>query len=229
MINPVATQLMSLRKEIREALEHHHRQPCSVTMLAVTKTIPCSIIQQAIDAGQYLFGENYVQEALSKINAITHPELEWHFIGPTQSNKTKEIASHFSWVHSVCRTKIAERLNDQRPEHLPPLNVCIQVNIDNEPQKVGVLIDEVTPLATCISRLPRLKLRGLMTIPATRTDFQQQRKPYHALRNVFEHLQGQGFQIDTLSMGMSNDWEAAIAEDATIIRVGTAIFGKRIN
>jgi PLP dependent protein len=229
MINPVAAQLIFLRKNIEEALDRCHRQPGSVTVVAATKTIPCTIIQQAVDAGQYLFGENYVQEALPKINALTHPKLEWHFIGPIQSNKTKEIASHFNWVHSVCRTKIAERLNDQRPDHLPPLNVCIQVNIDNEPQKAGVLIDEVIPLATSISQLPRLKLRGLMTIPATRTTFQQQREPYRALRNVFERLQAQGFQIDSLSMGMSNDWEAAIAEDATIIRVGTAIFGKRVN
>ena len=229
MVNTVAANLKSLQQQIQLSLERFQRPPNSVTLVAVTKTISCLAIQQAIAAGQTHFGENYVQEAISKISILNNPNLTWHFIGPIQANKTKEIAQHFTWVHSVCRAKIAERLNAQRPEHLAPLNVCIQINIDDEPQKAGIHLDELNQLASVIATLPRLKLRGLMSIPKPHTTFQQQRQPYAALREELQKLQAQGFAVDTLSMGMSHDWEAAIAEGATLIRIGTAIFGERLS
>ncbi|MBX9705033.1 MAG: YggS family pyridoxal phosphate-dependent enzyme [Gammaproteobacteria bacterium] len=200
------------------------RDPSDVTLLAVSKTQPIQAIAEAIQAGLTAFGENQAQEALPKIQYFAAQSPEWHFIGPLQRNKTKLVAQHFSWVHSVDRLLLAQRLSEQRPEHLPPLNVCIQVNVDQEPQKHGVTLDELPALATAIARLPRLRLRGLMTIPKATTDQAQQRHCFAALRQAQEQL---SLPLDTLSMGMSNDFAAAIAEGATIIRVGTAIFGTR--
>ncbi|HVL77159.1 MAG TPA: YggS family pyridoxal phosphate-dependent enzyme, partial [Noviherbaspirillum sp.] len=177
------------------------------------------------------FGENYVQEGLDKIDAVRAllpaDVLEWHFIGPLQSNKTRAVAAHFDWVHSVERVRIAQRLSDQRPAHLPPLNVCLQVNISGEASKSGVAPGEVETLARAIAALPKLRLRGLMAIPEPAEDVPAQRAPLHAMKLLFERLRGQGLPLDTLSMGMSQDLEAAVAEGATIVRIGTAIFGKR--
>ena len=174
-----------------------------------------------------MFGENYVQEGVDKIREAASSALEWHFIGPLQSNKTREVAKAFDWVHSVDRFKVAERLAQQRPETLPPLNICLQVNISGEDTKSGVAPPDVPALARQIAGLPRLALRGLMAIPAPATDFSGQREPFRRLRLLFEQLRHEGLPIDTLSMGMSNDIEAAVAEGATLVRVGTAIFGER--
>jgi pyridoxal phosphate enzyme (YggS family) len=198
-----------------------------VQLVAVSKTFSADAIRAALGHGQSRFGESYVQEALSKIAALADAEIEWHFIGPIQSNKTREIAAHFDWVHGVDRLKIAQRLNDQRPAQLAALNVCIQVNISGEATKSGVAPDQVESLARAVLALPRLKLRGLMAIPAPRDAFEEQRAACAALRAVFERLRARGIELDTLSMGMSDDLEAAIAEGATLVRVGTAIFGAR--
>jgi pyridoxal phosphate enzyme (YggS family) len=219
--------LVKVQQQIASYAKHYGRNPADILLLAVTKTQPVSIIQQAIALGQRHFAENYLQEALTKIQAINNDQLIWHFIGPIQSNKTADIAKHFAWVHSVDRLKIAERLSQQRPKHLPPLNVCIQVNIDAEPTKSGVAINEVANLAKSISQLPNLSLRGLMAIPKPSDEFEQQRQPLRALKQLLSQLNRQGFQLDTLSMGMSQDLEAAIAEGATCVRIGTALFGAR--
>jgi pyridoxal phosphate enzyme (YggS family) len=201
----------------------------SVTLLAVSKTQPADAVRDAVAAGQRAFGENYVQEALDKMAALAdlRPQLEWHLIGPLQSNKTRAVAETFDWVHSVDRLKIAQRLNEQRPAWLPPLNVCLQVNISGEASKSGFMPDEVPAAAHAVAALPRLRLRGLMAIPEPAGDFDAQRAPHRALRALFERLRGEGLDLDTLSMGMSADLEAAVAEGATIVRVGTAIFGER--
>jgi pyridoxal phosphate enzyme (YggS family) len=200
-------------------------------LLAVSKTFGADAVIAAADAGQRAFGENYLQEALDKIAVVRQlrPDLllEWHFIGPIQSNKTRQIAEHFDWVHSVEREKIAQRLSDQRPAALPPLNICLQVNISGEASKSGVAPDEVLALAHAVAALPRLRLRGLMAIPEPAADFEQQRLPLRRLRELAATLQRAGVAIDTLSMGMSADMAAAVAEGATIVRVGTAIFGAR--
>tara|TARA_B100000989_G_scaffold298413_2_gene287641 strand:+ start:21634 stop:22233 length:600 start_codon:yes stop_codon:yes gene_type:complete len=198
-----------------------------VKLIAVSKKQPVDKIRTAIAAGQRAFGENYAQEALDKIAALKDEDVEWHFIGPIQSNKTRLLAAHFAWVHSVCRLDIAQRLNDQRPSSLAPLNICLQINTSGEASKSGVSVDEAHDLAHAIVSLPHLKLRGLMTIPAPCDDFDEQRRPYHQLQDLFLSLHQQGILIDTLSMGMTNDFEAAIAEGATMIRVGTAVFGER--
>lgn len=207
------------------------RNPQTVTLLAVSKTFGPEAVIEAGDAGQRAFGENYLQEALDKMAAVraARPDLllEWHFIGPIQSNKTRPIAEHFDWVHSVDREKIAQRLSEQRPAHLPPLNVCLQVNISGEESKSGIAPDQVEELARMVAALPRLKLRGLMTIPEPVEDVEQQRAPLRQMRRLFESLREHGLALDTLSMGMSADLEAAVAEGATIVRIGTAIFGKR--
>ena len=182
----------------------------------------------AYEAGQSAFGESYVQEALDKIAALRDLPLEWHFIGPIQSNKTRAIAENFSWVHSVDRLKIAERLSAQRPQNLPPLNVCIQVNVSGEDSKSGVSPSEVLELAQAVAQLPRLKLRGLMAIPAPTEGTEAQRIPFAQLRELMRQLNAQGLELDALSMGMSHDFEAAMLEGATIMRIGTAIFGERI-
>jgi pyridoxal phosphate enzyme (YggS family) len=186
-------------------------------------------VRQAVDAGETRFGENYVQEALDKIAELAdlRPRIEWHLIGPLQSNKTRVVAESFDWVHSVDRLKIAQRLSEQRPASLPPLNVCLQVNVDGEASKSGIAPDEVPALAAEVARLPRLRLRGLMSIPEPSDDPRRQHAQHRQVRDLLVRLQGQGLSLDTLSMGMSADLEAAIAEGATLVRIGTAIFGGR--
>ncbi len=205
----------------------YDRPPGGVRVLAVSKTKPPEAVRAAAEAGQREFGENHVQDALVKLDALGGLDLIWHFIGPVQSNKTRVVATRFDWVHSIDRAKIATRLNAQRPEELPPLEVCIQVNVSGEDSKSGVDPDQVEELARVVSGLPRLKLRGLMTLPRISAGLQTQRQPFATLRRILETLNTRGFALDTLSMGMSNDMEAAIAEGATIVRIGTAIFGAR--
>lgn len=227
-MNTIQTNLSEINNRILSFEQRYQRQPHSVKLLAVTKHQPIEKIQQAIDAEHKVFGENYLQEALPKINFFANQSVEWHFIGPIQSNKTKKIAEHFSWVHTVESEKIAKRLNDQRPDSLPPLNICIQVNISDENSKSGLpSFDSVLSLATFCRDLPRLRLRGLMTIPAPKKTFEEQRIELHKLKLFYDALIQHHFSIDTLSMGMSEDLEAAIAEGATVVRVGTAIFGAR--
>ena len=223
----ISANLQAVLARISEAARICGRSPDEIRLLAVSKTRPASSVQEAARAGQKAFGENYVQEGVDKVREAGMPDLEWHFIGPLQSNKTRPVAEAFQWVHSVDRIKIAERLSLQRPDSLPPLQICLQVNISNEDTKSGIPAEEIANLARQISRLPRLKLRGLMTIPAPSAGCVQQRLPFRRLRELFEQLNREGFALDTLSMGMSNDIEAAIAEGATLLRVGTAIFGER--
>ncbi len=196
-------------------------------MVAVSKSFPADKIEEAYRAGQNSFGESYAQEGLEKILALKSLPLEWHFIGPIQSNKTRLIAEHFSWVHSISRSKIAERLSQTRPAGLPPLQVCIQVNISGETSKSGVAPADLVTLAKYIQTLPRLQLRGLIAIPQSTADFELQRNRFRQLRELKDMLAAEGILLDTLSMGMSQDLEAAILEGATIVRVGTAIFGER--
>lgn len=226
-MNSIQQNLSDIKNRIHEYEIKYHRPPHSVKLLAVTKKQSIEKIQQAINAGQTAFGENYLQEALIKINFFADSNIEWHFIGPIQSNKTKKIAENFSWVHSIDSFKIAKRLSDQRPSHLPALNICLEVNISHENSKSGVAADEIITLTNQVASLPNLKLRGLMTIPEIKNDFTEQRQEFHKLKLIYDELNSQKFSLDTLSMGMSNDLEAAIAEDATIVRVGTAIFGSR--
>jgi hypothetical protein len=199
----------------------------SVKLLAVSKKMPLEAILEAATAGQRDFGENFVQEGVAKIIDCGRDDLVWHFIGHLQSNKTRDVARNFDWVHTVERLKIARRLSDQRADDAAPLNVCIEVNIDDESNKSGISPADVPALAQAITELPRLRLRGLMCLPAIRTDFEEQRKPFRALRGLLESLNGQGLKLDTLSMGMSADYVAAIHEGATIVRIGTALFGSR--
>lgn len=203
----------------------------AVELLAVSKTFGPEAVLEAVRAGQRAFGENYLQEGLDKIRAVTAAlpctPLAWHFIGPIQSNKTRPIAEHFDWVHTVDRAKIAARLSEQRPEALWPLNICLQVNISGEASKSGVAPDQLAQLAHAVAALPRLKLRGLMAIPEPTSDVARQRAAFRAMRTLFDALRGQGLDLDTLSMGMSSDMEAAILEGATMVRVGSAIFGAR--
>ena len=198
-----------------------------IRLLAVSKKKPVDAILEAAAAGQRDFGENFVQEGLEKIEKCARDDLTWHFIGHLQSNKTRQVAEHFQWVHTVDRAKIARRLSAQRPPQAPDLNICIEVNIDAEPQKSGVLAGEVAALARDIAALPRLRLRGLMCLPAIRSGFDEQRQPFAALRALYESLNADGLSLDTLSMGMTADYAAAIHEGATIVRIGTALFGER--
>ena len=213
---------------IGRAAQAAGRPPDAVRLLAVSKTFGADAVRAAWRAGQRAFGENYVQEALAKMDATADLDgLEWHLIGPLQGNKAKDAAARFAWVHTVDRARIAERLSAARPASLPPLNVCVQVNISGEATKSGVAPGDVVPLAQAVARLPRLKLRGLMSIPEPVAGVDAQRAPHRALRFLFERLKAAGLDLDTLSMGMSADLEAAIAEGATLVRVGTAIFGER--
>lgn len=223
----ISLRLKSLRDRIRAAENRNGRPPGSVTLLAVSKTRSAVEIRTAHDAGQHLFGENYLQEAMVKMEALADLDLEWHFIGPIQSNKTRDIAARFAWVHSVDRLRIAERLSAARPHELPPLNVCIQVNIGAEASKSGINMDQLPELALEIGRLPRLNLRGLMTMPRLTGDQAEQRRQFHELRAGFDRLKTLGYPLDTLSMGTSTDLEAAIAEGATVVRVGSGVFGER--
>lgn len=203
------------------------RDPATVGLLAVSKTWPAGCVREAVAAGQHAYGENYVQEALTKQTALVDLDLEWHFIGPLQSNKTRPVAEHFAWAHSVERLKIAERLSDQRPLHLPPLNVCVQVNVSGEASKSGCAPEEVPALCHAVSVLPGLRLRGLMAIPEPTENSVLARRRFAQVRELLDVLAAEGLTLDTLSMGMSHDLEEAILEGATIVRVGTAIFGER--
>jgi len=223
--------LRALHERITKAARAAGRDPSSVRLLAVSKAFPATVIAEAARAGQRAFGENYVQEALAKMDELVDSAdqpLEWHFIGPIQSNKTRAIAQAFDWVQSVDRLKIAERLAEQRPANLPPLNVLLQVNVSGEASKAGVAPDQLSQLAAAVAHLPRLRLRGLMAIPAPETDVERQRLAFARTNKLFRQLRAEGLKVDVLSMGMSDDLEAAIAEGATMVRIGTAIFGARV-
>jgi hypothetical protein len=222
--------LQALHERITKAARGAGRDASSVRLLAVSKTFPATVIAEAARAGQRAFGENYVQEAVDKIDVLAgsaYQPLEWHFIGPIQSNKTRTIAERFDWVQSVDRLKVAERLADQRPANLPPLNVLLQINVSGEATKGGVAPDELGELAAAVARLPRLRLRGVMAIPAPEADVKRQRQAFAMTNALFRQLREQGLNVDVLSIGMSDDLEAAIAEGSTMVRVGTAIFGAR--
>jgi pyridoxal phosphate enzyme (YggS family) len=227
----ISARLDQVRQAIAAAARDAARPQESVLLIAVSKTFGPDAIIAAADAGQRAFGENYLQEALDKMTAVrsTRPDLmlEWHFIGPIQSNKTRPIAENFDWVHAVDREKIAQRLSDQRPAHLLPLQICLQVNVSGEDSKSGVSPDELLPLARAVSAMPHLQLRGLMAIPEPTEDPERQRGPFVLLRQLAQQLREAGIETDTLSMGMSADMGAAIAEGATMVRIGTAIFGQR--
>ena len=223
----ISANLQAVRARIEAAACKFGRNPDDISLLAVSKTWPVADVRQAIAAGQREFGENYVQEGVDKATELVAAGLIWHFIGPLQSNKTRRVAETFDWVHSIDRLKIAERLSEQRLETLPPLQICLQINISGEETKSGLGLSELPELAAQVSRLPRLRLRGLMAIPAPLDDFEAQRDSFQRVRRVYEQLQHEGFALDTLSMGMTHDLEAAIAEGATMVRVGTAIFGER--
>ena len=228
IMTTIAERLQAVQARIHTAEIDAGRQLGEVALLAVSKAHSAAAVRDAFMAGQRLFGENYLQEALDKQAELADLAIEWHFIGPIQSNKTQAIAQHFAWVHGVDRLKIAERLNAARPGHMPPLQICIQVNISNEASKSGVLPAELNALAEAIiAKLPHLQLRGLMAIPAPTPEIEMQHKQFRMVRELYETLRGQGFALDTLSMGMSEDFPAAIAEGATIVRVGSAIFGAR--
>ncbi|EQM81188.1 YggS family pyridoxal phosphate-dependent enzyme [Stutzerimonas stutzeri] len=223
-MSTIANNIAKVATRIREAAQAAARNPDQVHLLAVSKTQPAEAIRQACQAGLHDFGENYLQEALEKQADLADLPLTWHFIGPIQSNKTKSIAEHFDWVHSVDRLKIAQRFSDQRPESLPPMNICLQVNVSGEASKSGCEPQDVPQLAQAIAALPRLRLRGLMAIPEPTDDPTEQRAAFARLRHLQAELQ---MDLDTLSMGMSQDLEAAIAEGATWVRIGTALFGAR--
>ncbi len=226
----IATHINTVLQRIAAAARDCGRDPASVQLLAVSKTRPACDIEAAWRAGQHCFGENYLQEALDKMAQLAHLDIEWHFIGPIQSNKTRAIAEQFAWVHSVDRLKIAERLSAQRPAERPPLNICLQVNIDNESSKAGALPDEAPALAAAMAALPGLRLRGLMCIPRADAPVEATLDSFRRLQTLGErinHERGKAPALDTLSMGMSGDLEAAIAAGATIVRVGSDIFGPR--
>lgn len=223
----IQNNLQAVKMRIAAACNASGRTRSAVRLVAVSKTFPVQAIREAADAGQRDFGENYAQEALPKIQALADLPLVWHFIGPIQSNKTRSIAGSFHWVHSLDREKIAHRLSEARPAHLPPLKVCIEVNVSGEASKGGVAPAAVERLARQVSALPRLALQGLMAIPEPTPDEQLLRLRYRTLRELKDDLVRAGLALDTLSMGMSADLEAAIAEGATMVRVGTAIFGER--
>ena len=224
-MNSIAQRLKHILTQIRAGERAYQRQPNSVLLLAVSKTKPAEDIAAAYQAGQRHFGENYLQEALKKQQELGAYDISWHFIGPIQSNKTKALATHFAWVHSVDSLKIAQRLSAQRPPHLPPLNICLQVNISEEASKSGISLEELPQLCEQIAKLPNLRLRGVMAIPAPQHDIEQQRQPYKKLYQAVAQLGQVG--LDTFSFGMTGDLEAAIAEGSTIVRIGTALFGER--
>ena len=227
----ISENLQVVQHRIATSAQAAGRDPTSIRLLAVSKTFDAQAVLTAAQAGQRAFGENYVQEAIDKISATRelnpNLQLEWHFIGPIQSNKTRQIAEHFDWVHSVDRLKIAQRLSEQRPVDMPPLQICLQVNVSGEATKSGLEPDALLELARVVNTLPNLRLRGLMAIPEPTEDVEQQRAAFAKLRFMQNDLQAVGIPTDTLSMGMSADMDAAIAEGATIVRIGTAIFGDR--
>jgi hypothetical protein len=223
----VTDNFRKIQDLLAKAASDAGRPAGSVRLLAVSKLQPVEAVQEAARSGQRDFGENTVAEGVRKIREAGRNDLVWHFIGHLQANKSRPVAEHFAWVHTVDRLKIAERLSHQRPSGMEPLNVCIQVNIDHEPNKSGVAPAELDQLALSVAALPRLRLRGLMCIPAIRYSFEEQRQPFARLREIRDRLTGRGLQLDTLSMGMSSDFVAAIHEGATIVRLGTALFGQR--
>ncbi|RLA30140.1 MAG: YggS family pyridoxal phosphate-dependent enzyme [Gammaproteobacteria bacterium] len=216
-----------VKMRIKAATIAAERPAGAVTLVAVSKARSASEIADLHRLGQHAFGESYLQEALVKLNTLAGLPLEWHFIGPLQANKTRHVAEHFAWAHSVDRLKLAKRLSEQRPTGLPPLNICLQVNISGEPTKSGIRPDEVPKLAAEIANLPGLRLRGLMAIPAVTDDIEQAWRPFRLLRELAASITARGIPLDTLSMGMSDDLEAAVMEGATLVRVGTALFGPR--
>ncbi len=220
-------KLQAVLTRIDQAARQFGRNPAVISLLAISKTWPAADIRALANAGQRAFGESYLQESLDKMAVLSDLPIEWHFIGALQSNKTRQVAAHFDWVHSLDRLTIAERLSEQRPSFRPPLSVCLQVNLSGEASKGGVSVSEAPSLARAVAVLPGLRLRGLMTLPAPSSDFETQRRPFRCLRELLQQLQTDGLSVDTLSMGMSQDLEAAIAEGATLVRVGTAIFGER--
>jgi len=226
-MHSLADGLSGVKARMAAACRRYGRREAAVRLLAVSKTQPAHIIDECYRLGQVCFGENHLQEAIPKIAALADRDIEWHFIGSIQSNKTRVVAENFAWVHSLDRLKTARRLNDQRPGELPPLQVCLQVNASGEASKSGVTPDALPELARQVAELPRLWVRGLMTIPAPSDDFESQRRPFRLLHELLTHLVEEGLAVDTLSMGMTADLEAAIAEGATLVRVGTAIFGPR--
>jgi pyridoxal phosphate enzyme (YggS family) len=226
-MSAIASNLQAVRARIATAAKAAGRSPETVHLLAVSKNWPPSCILEAAAAGQRSFGENYVQEGVDKIIETAARRLEWHFIGPLQSNKTRLVAERFDWVHSIERLKIAERLSAQRPTYLPPLHVCVQVNVSGQSSKSGCAPEETRVLCEAVARLPGLRLRGLMAIPEPTDDYVAQCLSFRHLREIYERIRAAGLPLDTLSMGMSHDLEAAIAEGATIVRIGTAIFGER--
>ncbi len=223
----IEKNLNRISAQIKQAAEACNRDPDSVLLLAVSKRKPASDIRLAFELGQKHFGENYLQEAQQKMADLQDLDICWHFIGAIQSNKTRNIAEAFDWAHCIDRVKIARRLSEQRPADMPPLNVCIQVNVDHEDSKAGIELDAVPEMAAAIHQLPGIRLRGLMTIPAPRESFDEQRPAFAQLARLQTALQQQGIDCDTLSMGMTQDMDAAIAEGATLVRIGTAIFGER--
>ena len=231
IMSTIEEKLQAVRRAIAQAASDARRPADSVTLLAVSKTFGADAVLAAAAAGQTAFGENYLQEALDKIAAVRlalpQAALAWHFIGPIQSNKTRPIAEHFDWVHTVEREKIAARLSEQRPEGMPDINICLQVNISGEASKSGVAPDDLPALAHAVAKLPRLRLRGLMAIPEPQSEPALQRAAFAQLRELYEQLRAEGLPLDTLSMGMSADLQAAVLEGATIVRVGSAIFGAR--
>jgi PLP dependent protein len=229
MTDTIQSRLHEVQHRIRATEQQYGRAAGSVTLIAVSKGKSANEIRAAYDAGQRRFGESYVQEALPKIASLAELDIEWHFIGPTQSNKTRRIAEQFSWLHSLDRTKVAQRLHDQRPPSLPPLNVCLQINISHEQTKAGIDISKLTTFTNEIQACDRLCIRGLMAIPALADNFSEQRRTFRRVREAQDRLNSMGWCIDTLSMGMSNDMEAAIAEGSTMVRIGTAIFGERVS
>lgn len=225
-MNSIVQNLNQIQHRINDAAIRVGRKPQSIRLLAVSKTRTIEEIMRVLDAGQRDFGENYLDEAIGKIQHIGNRAI-WHFIGPIQSNKTRDIAQHFDWVHSIDRIKVATRLNNQRPESLAPLKVCLQVNTSHESAKSGVAPEGLLSLAKAVNVLPNLELRGLMTIPAVEDDIEKQKIPFRLLHQLQQQLIDNGIRLDTLSMGMSNDFETAISQGATIVRIGTAIFGPR--
>ncbi len=223
----IAAALQACRKRIGEACHAAGRADGCARLVAVSKTVPAASIRQAYSAGQRVFGESYVQEALPKLAQLEDLAIEWHFIGPLQSNKTRQIATHFAWVHSLDRLKIAQRLSEQRPPDLPPMQVCIQINVSGEASKSGVEPDAALALAVQVAALPNLKLRGFMTIPEAELDPRRQHERFRKVARLLQTARSEGLELDTLSMGMSDDLAAAIHEGATLVRVGTAIFGTR--
>ena len=225
----IADRISIAQSRINQAAQNCSRSSAEISLLAVSKTKPISDIIAAYQAGQRLFGENYVQEGETKITALQadYPDIEWHFIGPLQSNKSKIVAEHFDWMHTLSRDKIAQRLDEQRPSNKPPLNVCIQVNISQEESKSGVNAEDVATLALTINSLSKLTLRGLMAIPTATNNEQLQQQEFAQLKQLFDQLKQQYPSVDTLSMGMSNDMDIAIANGSTMVRIGSAIFGER--